>query len=170
MPEYEPSAGHGDGPSPPRRRGPLVAVLAIVAVLALGAGAGVRWFRTGGDEAPVMSGSGPDSDVTASVSSAGPATSASPTPSVAAPDSSTNPRFVEVGQCVRNDGPADGKPELLITECGPQTYEVLLRVDGPTTGEEDAAAKCSAVGGYTNWFFFDSDLDTLDFVLCLKQR
>lgn len=170
MPDYEPPAGHGDEPPPARRRGPLVAVLGIVAVLALGVGAGVLWFRTGDDEAPAASGSGPAPNAAASISSAGPATSTSPMPSAAAPDSSTNPRFVEVGQCVRNDGPADGKPELLITECGPQTYEVLLRIDGPTTGEEDAAAKCAAVGGYTNWFFFDSDLDTLDFVLCLKER
>lgn len=170
MPDYEPPAGHGDVPSPARRHGPLVAVLGIVAVLALGVGAGVLWFRTGDDEAPATSGSGPAPDVAASVSSAEAATSTNPTPSVAAPDSSTNPRFVEVGQCVRNDGPAGGTPELLITECGPQTYEVLLRVDGPTTGEEDAATKCASVGGYTNWFFFDSDLDALDFVLCLKER
>ncbi|WP_025618062.1 LppU/SCO3897 family protein [Salinispora cortesiana] len=170
MPDFEPPAGQGDGPPPSRGRGPLVAVLSVVAFLTLGAGVGILWFRTGGDEGPATSGPDPAPNAAASLSSAGPATSASPAPSVAAPDSSTNPRFVEVGQCVRNDGPADGKPELLITECGPQTYEVLLRVDGPTTGEEDAAAKCAAVGGYTNWFFFDSDLDTLDFVLCLKQR
>lgn len=168
MPDYEPPPGPGDGPSPTRRSGPLVAVLGIVAFLVLGTGAGVLWFRTGGDEAPTALRSDPN--VAASVSPAGPATSTNPTSNVAAPDSSANPRFVEVGQCVRNDGPADGEPKMLITECGPQTYEVLLRVDGPTTGEEDAAAKCAAVGGYTNWFFFDSDLDTLDFVLCLKQR
>lgn len=170
MPDYEPPAGYGDGPFPPRRRRPLVAVLGIVALLLLGAGAGVLWFRTGDDEVPAASGSGPNPSITTSASTAEPDTSASPTPNVAAPDSSANPRFVEVGECVRNDGPVDGKPELLITECGPQTYEVLLRVDGPTTGEEDAATKCASVGGYTNWFFFDSDLDTLDFVLCLKQR
>ncbi|NYT93614.1 hypothetical protein [Salinispora sp. H7-4] len=164
MPDYEPPASPGAEPLPARRRGPLVAVLGIVVFLTLGAGAGALWFRAGGDETPAAS--GPTG--TASVSSAEPATSVGP--GMAAPNSSANPRFVEVGQCVRNDGPADGTPELLITECGPQTYEVLRRVDGPTTGEKDAAAKCASVGGYTNWFFFDSDLDALDFVLCLKQR
>lgn len=166
MPDYEPPAGHGAEPIPPRRRGPLVAVLGIVVFVTLGVGAGGLWFRAGGDETPAAS--DPTPNVTASVSSAEPAASAGP--GLAAPDSSANPRFVEVGQCVRNNGPAGGRPELLITECGPQTYEVLLRVDGPTTGKRDAAAKCASVGGYTNWFFFDSDLDTLDFVLCLKQR
>ncbi|GAB3950012.1 hypothetical protein GCM10027614_49730 [Micromonospora vulcania] len=47
---------------------------------------------------------------------------------------------------------------------------MLSRVDGPTSGERDAEAKCAKVENYTNWYFFDSELDTLDFVLCLKQR
>ena len=47
---------------------------------------------------------------------------------------------------------------------------MLRRIDGATSGEKDAAAKCAKVDGYTNWYFFDSELDTLDFVLCLKQR
>lgn len=47
---------------------------------------------------------------------------------------------------------------------------MVRRFDGPTSGEKDAEAKCAKVPGYTNWFFFDSELDTLDFVLCLKQR
>ncbi|WP_375373504.1 hypothetical protein [Micromonospora sp. ATA51] len=47
---------------------------------------------------------------------------------------------------------------------------MLRRFDGATSGEKDAQAKCAKVDGYTNWYFFDSELDTLDFVLCLKQR
>ena len=86
------------------------------------------------------------------------------------PPSRRRPRFVKAGQCVRNQGPAGGKPKLLISECAPKTYEVLRRIDGATSGEKDAATKCAKVDGYTNWYFFDSELDTLDFVLCLKQR
>lgn len=59
---------------------------------------------------------------------------------------------------------------MLISGCGAKTYQVLRRFDGATSGEKDAQAKCAKVDGYTNWYFFDSELDTLDFVLCLKQR
>ena len=43
-------------------------------------------------------------------------------------------------------------------------------IKGATTGESDAERKCSKVTGYTNWFFYDSDLDDLDVVLCLKKQ
>lgn len=100
-------------------------------------------------------------------------TSAAPTPQVTGaaplPQSSTDVRFVVVGQCVRNEGGNDD-PKLTITPCGPRTYEVLKRFDGFTTGKDDARSKCSAVAGYTDWYFFDSPLDVLDYVLCLKSR
>ncbi|WP_433530543.1 LppU/SCO3897 family protein [Micromonospora sp. CA-263727] len=91
-------------------------------------------------------------------------------PSAPAANSSTDARFVQVGQCVRNTASAGGKPKLLINDCVPKSYEVLRRFDGKTSGEKDAEAKCAAVDGYTNWYFYDSELDSLDFVLCLKQR
>ena len=49
------------------------------------------------------------------------------------------------------------------------TFEVLKRVDGRTTGEADAENKCSKVDKYTKWYFYDSELDSLDFVLCLRE-
>lgn len=156
--------------APPERRrgrGPVAAVLAAVAVLVLVGGAAVFYLLGQDDEAPVATPSGP---APAAGSGVPEATASAPVPSAAAPDSSADPRFVEAGQCVRNDGPAGGKPKLLISDCGPRTYEVLRRIDGATSGEKDAAAKCAKVDGYTNWYFFDSELDTLDFVLCLKQR
>jgi hypothetical protein len=94
---------------------------------------------------------------------------ASPTQGTPLPRSSTDVRFVVVGQCVRNEGGNDD-PKLTITACGPRTYQVLERFDGATTGKEDARSKCSAVPGYTDWYFFDSPLDVLDYVLCLKSR
>lgn len=161
--------GYGGDPVPPTRpsrgRGPLVAVLAAVVLLALGGGATVAWLLGRAEGTPAASPTAP-----AAAASPAPTGETSPVPSVAAPESSADPRFVKVGQCVRNDGPPDGKPKLLISECAPQSYEVLHRVNGPTTGEKDAEAKCAEVDGYTNWYFFDSQLDTLDFVLCLKQR
>ena len=89
--------------------------------------------------------------------------------SSAAPEASTEARFVTTGQCVRNEG-TETLPRMTIVPCAPKAYEVLARFDGATNGEADAKAKCSKMSGYTNWYFFNSELDTLDFVLCLKLR
>ncbi|TDC77433.1 hypothetical protein E1193_22425 [Micromonospora sp. KC606] len=157
-------------PRPRRGRGPLLAVLAVLAVVALG-GAAVLWHRTG-----VADDAGSPTGVIEQTANAGPG-AAGPgpgpvgsVPTTPAPASSADPRFVKAGQCVRNDGPAGGKPKLLIADCAPRAYEVLRRFDGQTSGERDAEAKCGAVAGYTDWYFFDSELDSLDFVLCLKKR
>ncbi|PZF97299.1 flagellar basal body protein FliL [Micromonospora deserti] len=151
---------------PPRRRsrGPAVTVLAAVLALVLGGGAAVFYLLGQDDPAPVTGTPTPAAETPV------PPSDGTAAPSAAAPESSADPRFVKVGQCVRNEGPAGGRPRLLISECAPESYEVLRRVDGTTSGEKDAAAKCANVPGYTNWYFFDSELDTLDFVLCLKQR
>ncbi|MFJ8581520.1 flagellar basal body protein FliL [Micromonospora sp. NPDC093277] len=147
-------------PAPPKRgKGPLVALLAVLVLLG---GAGAYWFLgredpasgTGDLTSPVVDPSGQGTD---------PATTAP------APASSTDPRFVKTGQCVRNEGAAD-QPKLAISECGAKTYQVVRRIDGPTDGEKDAQTKCAKVEGYTDWYFYDSELDTLDFVLCLKRR
>ncbi len=161
---YRPDGPYGEDPAPSRRgRGPLIAVLAVVLLVV--AVAGVFWFRRGqSDPAPAAA---PSSSAAAGEPSAD---AVEPAPSAAAPESSADPRFAKVGQCVRNDGTAGGKPKLLISGCTAKSYEVLSRIDGPTSGERDAEAKCGKVEGYTNWYFFDSELDTLDFVLCLKQR
>ncbi|MFI6161129.1 LppU/SCO3897 family protein [Micromonospora haikouensis] len=165
MPPYPGEAG------PPadrkRGRGPLTAVLATLVVLALVGGAAVWYLLRQDDDPPPAAGpAAPSAAPTAEDTPAAPTTA----PTAPAPESSADPRFVKVGQCVRNEGPAGGKPKLLISPCGPKTYEVLRRFDGQTSGEKDAEAKCAKVNGYTNWYFFDSQLDTLDFVLCLKLR
>ncbi|MFI1196894.1 hypothetical protein ACH4T9_27055 [Micromonospora sp. NPDC020750] len=177
---YAPGPYPGPGPSqpaytgapapPPDRRsgrGPLIAVLATLLVLLLGGGSLV-WYLLDRDEAPEGAGQArPTADPTPEEQ---PASPTAPAPTAPAPESSADPRFVKAGQCVRNTGPAGGKPKLLIAPCAPKTYEVLRRFDGRTSGEKDAEAKCAKVTGYTNWYFFDSQLDTLDFVLCLKAR
>ncbi|WP_422772543.1 LppU/SCO3897 family protein [Plantactinospora sp. WMMC1484] len=96
-----------------------------------------------------------------------PAAPAAPTTAAAEP--STDARFVKAGQCVQNEG-TEAAPKLAITTCAPQTYEVLARYNGATTGATDAKAKCARVQNYTNFYFFNSDLDELDFVLCLRKR
>lgn len=137
----------------------LVLVLAV-ALLVCGAASATGYLLIR-DEPPATGASSP-----------GPATpspKASPTGGTPLPQSSTDVRFVVVGQCVRNEG-GDADPKLTITACGSRTYQVLERFDGATTGKDDARSKCSAVPGYTDWYFFDSPLDVLDYVLCLKSR
>lgn len=165
-PDDDPYGGGDPAPAPGRRgRGPLIAVLAVV-LLVVAAG-GAFWFLRGQDDpAPVAA---PTGSAVAGEPSAD-ADATEPVQSAPAPESSADPRFAKVGQCVRNDGAAGGKPKLLISGCAAKSYEVLSRIDGATSGERDAEAKCGKVEGYTNWYFFDSELDTLDFVLCLKQR
>ncbi|MEU7586329.1 hypothetical protein AB0A95_08515 [Micromonospora sp. NPDC049230] len=160
------SYGGDPAPAPRRRgRGPLIALLAVVLLLA--AVGGAFWLRRGQDDpAPVAA----PTDSPAAAEPSADADATEPAPSAAAPESSADPRFAKVGQCVRNDAAAGAKPKLLISECGAKSYEVLSRIDGATSGERDAETKCGKVQGYTNWYFFDSELDTLDFVLCLKQR
>ncbi|MFG1949608.1 hypothetical protein [Micromonospora sp. NPDC048830] len=144
----------------------MLAVLATLVVLL--AGGSTAWYLLGRDDAPPAAGPAlPSSD---GVPENAQDDSTAPAPTGPAPESSADPRFVKVGQCVRNDGPTGGKPKLLIAPCAPRTYEVLRRFDGQTSGEKDAETKCAKVEGYTNWYFFDSQLDTLDFVLCLKLR
>ncbi|MEU8259722.1 flagellar basal body protein FliL [Micromonospora sp. NPDC048999] len=154
-------------PSPPKRgKGPLVAALAVLVLLGLG-GAGAFWFF-GRDEPAPAGGTGVPAP-----SSSDPSRPASkptgPVTAEPAPTSSTDARFVKAGQCLRNEGAAD-QPKLVISECGAKTYQVLRRIDGATSGKKDAEAKCAKVDGYTDWYFFDSELDSLDFVLCLKRR
>ncbi|WP_407937851.1 LppU/SCO3897 family protein [Micromonospora viridifaciens] len=157
---------YAESTPPERGKGRLVAVLAVLLLLTLG-GAGAFWYLgrdgstpAGGTGAPAS----PATDPTGQASEA-----AAPVATTPAPASSTDPRFVTAGQCVRNEGAAD-KPKLAITECGAKTYQVLRRIDGETSGRKDAEAKCAKVDGYTDWYFFDSKLDALDFVLCLKRR
>ena len=71
---------------------------------------------------------------------------------------------------MREERGHDGEAAVEDRQCAAGTYEVLERFDTATTGEDDAQAKCKDVQGYTKWYFYDSALDRLDFVLCLKLR
>jgi hypothetical protein len=167
-PETAPTALPGTAPGwlpppAPKRSGPgapIVALVIVLGVLICGGLGATGWLllnRPGDNDA---------------------ATAATPTPSATHPAGAAEPdpqqqnsqdaRFVVKGQCVRNDGTAD-TPRMTITTCAGGTFEVLARVDGRTTGEADAEQKCAKVKHYTKWYFYDSDLDSLDFVLCLRE-
>ncbi|RZU51056.1 hypothetical protein EV385_2854 [Krasilnikovia cinnamomea] len=144
------------GPQPRRRNAPIIALVVVLGLLICGGLATTAWLISRDTGRKSQSG-------------------ALATPSAAAtgvgvePRSSEDARFVAKGQCVRNEGSGDS-PIMKITPCASGTYEVLKRVDGRTTGEDDAKVKCSKVPRYTKWYFYDSELDSLDFVLCLRER
>ena len=150
----------GDPSTPPprtRRNGPIVALVVVLGLLIVGGLATTAVLlnrdHTTARGTPVVH------------TSTGPTTAAN----VADPLPSADARFVKKGQCVRNEGSAD-TPQMTIVPCASGTYEVLKRIDGRTSGEADAESKCSKVANYTKWYFYDSELDSLDFVLCLKER
>lgn len=156
---------------PPKRSGGktgLMLTLGALAVL-LGVGGGTALYLAGQNGGttpladPTATPSTPVNDDRASPSVGPDATTTTP------PATSTDVRFVQEGQCVSKEG-TEEKPKLLVTPCGPRTYEVLVRIDGSVSGESEAKTKCAKVKGYTHFYFFDSPLDTLGYVLCLKAR
>jgi hypothetical protein len=138
-----------------RRNGPIVALVVVLGVLIIGGLGTTAWLLA----------HRPDPKTTQAQPGAGPTSAAN----VAEPQPSADARFVKRGQCVRNEGTTQN-PAMTIVPCTSGTYEVLRRIDGPTTGETDAEAKCGKVASYTKWYFYDSELDSLDFVLCLRER
>jgi hypothetical protein len=154
-------------PVPDRRGGMPILVLAVVLALLVFGGGGTALYLLGRGEEPATAEASPQASTPAPSGAARPSGAAKA--STPGPQASTDARFVKVGQCVKNEGAAS-QPRLVITKCGARTYQVLARIDGATTGERDAKAKCGKVRGYTDWFFFNSELDALDFVLCLKLR
>jgi hypothetical protein len=143
-------------PAPKPRNTPIIALVIVLTVLILGGLGTTAWLllhrdntKAGGTAAPPAA-----------------ATTAANAPD---PQPSEDARFVKKGECVRNEGSAQ-TPAMTIVPCASGTYQVLKRVDGRTTGEADAESKCSSVPSYTKWYFYDSELDSLDFVLCLRER
>ncbi|BCJ43569.1 hypothetical protein GCM10010168_41210 [Actinoplanes ianthinogenes] len=145
-------------PAPPERSGGRrgIAMGALIAVLSVLLGGGLAttvWYLLGRKD---------DGGTPA----AGATTAAAVT--VPRPQTSADARFAAKGQCVRNEG-TNTEPELRIVTCTTNTYEVLKRVDGRTEGEKDAVAKCGKVPGYTKWYYYDTEYDDVDFVLCLRE-
>jgi hypothetical protein len=154
-PAHSGAASTWGPPTPSRRNTPIVAlvvVLGLLVVAGLGATAWLVKERRDNKPRPV----------------ANPSIAATPTGSDT-DAGSEDARFVTKGQCVANQGTND-QPDMRKSVCTTGTYLVLKVIKGRTTGEKDAENKCSVVPGYTNWFFYDSDLDDLDVVLCLKKQ
>ena len=147
------------GPARPKRRNtPIVALVVVLGLLICGGLGTTGYLLMQRDDAKSV-------PPAPSASATLPATDDVADPQ---PRSSEDARFVATGQCVRNEGTAE-KPEMKISACANGTFKVLKRVDGRTTGEADAESKCAKVADYTKWYFYDSELDSLDFVLCLRE-
>ncbi|MEV8506689.1 hypothetical protein AB0368_18010 [Actinoplanes sp. NPDC051475] len=147
-------------PVPPKRRNTPIVALVVVLGLLICSGLGTTaWLVSRADSSKTGGTAGPTV----------PATTATNEVAAPEPQTSEDARFVRKGQCVRNESSADDSPDLKIVSCTSGTYEVLKRVDGRTSGEADAEDKCGKVAKYTKWYFYDSELDSLDFVLCLKE-
>lgn len=150
-------------PTPRSSTGLIVTIAAVLGVLVLGGGASAFYLLNRGE---------PRDNPTTAATSAAPgqpagapssaAAYSSPTP---APVSTAEARFATAGQCLLNDG-TDQDPRMRIVACAPNTYEVLARFDGTI----DYKDRCAKVRDYQFHYFFDSELDALDFVLCLKRR
>ncbi|GAA2680089.1 LppU/SCO3897 family protein [Actinoplanes palleronii] len=139
-------------PSQHRRGFALGALIAVLSVLVGGGLATTVWFllsRNDDAKSPV-------------------AATSTAVATVPRPQTSADARFATKGQCVRNEG-TNTEPELQIVVCASNTYEVLKRIDGRATGEKDAVAKCGKVPGYTKWYYYDTEYDDVDFVLCLRE-
>ncbi|MEV4640268.1 hypothetical protein AB0J80_23270 [Actinoplanes sp. NPDC049548] len=146
-------------PVPPKRRNTPIVVLVVVLTLLICGGLGTTALLVSKQSSTKDRSGGPTV----------PATTATNQVAAPEPQTSEDARFVKKGQCVRNQGNADDSPDLKIVVCTTGTFQVLKRVDGRTSGEADAEDKCSKVPKYTKWYFYDSELDSLDFVLCLKE-
>jgi hypothetical protein len=149
--------GQPAAPPPRRRNTPIVALVVVLGLLICGGLGTTAWLLAN------------RRDSAATTPGALPTSTAATTAAEVQPRSSEDARFVTKGECVRNEGSADA-PDMKIVPCASGTYEVLKRVDGRTTGEADAESKCSKVPHYTKWYFYDSELDSLDFVLCLREH
>ncbi|WP_308195342.1 hypothetical protein [Micromonospora sp. MH99] len=69
------------------------------------------------------------------------------------------------GDCVVNDGSEDDA-DLRKVPCGPNTYQVLLRIPATTDGDRCATLAPQATANYVH----DNAIDVFDYVLCLKKR
>ncbi|MBQ1074047.1 PT domain-containing protein [Micromonospora sp. C31] len=150
----------------------LVVVLLLCPCLGL---AGWAFWQTGEDDDPVAAPTvSAPADPTAQPTSqptsqpiSGPTEEPTDEPTAAPTSARPSParRDFAKGDCVVNDGTAS-KAELRKVPCGPDTYEVLLRIPGTADGSRCRTRAPKATANYVH----DNSVDLLDYVLCLKKR
>jgi hypothetical protein len=151
-----------------RGRGPLIAAVVIVSLLVVGGVGSYLLYQdrqhdvANGPRSGVPVSTAPRVTQPASASpNAAPGAGAG-TGSPAAPDGDAF--TAKVGECLVNRGD-EGHPEMKKVACGPNTYQVLKRIDG--TADK---ARCNGTPNLTDWYFYDHPDNSRDFVLCLHKR
>jgi hypothetical protein len=169
QPGYGQQPGYGGdvwgAPTPPPKKGKglLITIIAVLLVLVCGAGGTVAFFAFKGAKkvADVAASSNPTATPTPTSSTAKSPTATSTPTETATTDTGRN---IKAGDCLVNDGTSDS-PKLRKVPCAANTFEVLQRFDG--TADK---GKCTTVAGSTASYFYDSPVNSLDYVLCMKQR
>ena len=153
-------------PPPPKTRPVtgLVALLGVLALLVFG-GVGIGFYLLNDDDPKNEAGSTHHQHLRRSRAPAAAGRRAARRPAPAAPR--PTPASPTKGKCLVNKGNAK-KPVMEITTCAPRH----VRGARPLRRHEGLRRQVrrGKVPGYEFYYFFDSDLDTLDFVLCLKKR
>jgi len=146
----------------PRRRkgsGVLIGFLVVFVLVLLAGGAGAVYFLTRSD------GKGsPAAQPSAQPEASGPVESGSPAPSASKSSAPEAARVAKVGECLKIGGTKDN-PAITKVACGAGTFQVLKRLDGTAD-----RAGCVGVERYSDYYFFDSEVNAEDFVLCLQRR
>ncbi|MFJ8685915.1 LppU/SCO3897 family protein [Micromonospora wenchangensis] len=146
-------------------------ILGLVVVLLLCSCLGVGgWFFLASDDGdgpatPTGSSATPTEDgPTESTPTDAPEPTGEPTTAEPTPTPTRAEEIVR-GDCVVNDGTASDA-ELRKVPCGPNTYEVLLRIPASTNGE-----RCRTLAPESNAnYVHDNSVDIFDYVLCLRKR
>ncbi|WP_374102232.1 hypothetical protein [Micromonospora sp. U21] len=86
-------------------------------------------------------------------------------PTSTAPSPSPSQDEFAKGDCVVNDGTEDDA-ELRKVPCGPNTYQVLLRIPATSDGDRCETLAPQATANYVH----DNSIDLFDYVLCLRKR
>ncbi|MET8040817.1 hypothetical protein ABZU25_08125 [Micromonospora sp. NPDC005215] len=71
----------------------------------------------------------------------------------------------DTGDCVVNEG-TEQEAELRKVPCGPDTYQVLLRIAATTDADQCESLAPEANATYVD----DNSVDLFDYVLCLRKR
>ncbi|MEU5910767.1 hypothetical protein [Micromonospora sp. NPDC047527] len=136
----------------------LVILLLLCPCLGLAGWAVFKVADDSNDAAPVPSASAPV--VPPALPSDAPSPAA-PTPAAPTPERDEFAR----GDCVVNDG-TEADADLRKVPCGPNTYQVLLRIPATTDGDRCQTLAPQATANYVH----DNSVDLFDYVLCLKKR
>lgn len=168
-----PAPGYGYGPVPPptkrsgRRIGLIIALVVVLLLCpCLGLAAWGVWKAAddkGGPSAgPAISTPAAPTSKPSEEPSEEPTTA--PTTAEPSPTKSQG-QYLTKGDCVVNDGTA-ADADLRKVPCGPNTYEVLLRIPGTSNGDRCKTLAPKATANYVS----DNPLNSLDYVLCLRKR